>query len=365
MLTDQPRFPIKHILAFGFLPSPIKRWVYRLLGYQIGPGVSLGIGSVIVGKSVAIGAHTSIGFFTIIRGDFIRIGPHVQIGAATILDTPHLEIGEGTKINEQVFVGGLQFHDSKLVVGRNCQIMQMTFINPARSITIGDDTGIGGDSLVFGHTSFLSKFEGYSVDFEPIEIGNSVSIAWRVFILPGTKIGDGAVVGANSLVRGSIPGRCMAIGFPARVVQREPDFPKILSHDDKERILREIIDDMLKFLQGYEFRCAKSGDLCEVWPAPSHPKHDAPRPWRLLSVTHDISENLAASWRDDLDALVSLKTIPPAVRRRLESKRVLWIDLEKKERPDFGHEFGEEVVQFFKRYGVRLFRDRAEHASTH
>jgi hypothetical protein len=31
--------------------------------------------------------------------------------------------------NKNVYVGGLQFPDSRLTVGKNCQIMQMTFIN--------------------------------------------------------------------------------------------------------------------------------------------------------------------------------------------------------------------------------------------
>ena len=89
---------------------------------------------------VEVGDYTSIGFLTIIRGKEIRLGAHVQIGSTSFLDTPYIEIGEGSKINEQVFVGGLQFPDSRFVLGRNCQIMQMSFINPARSIVVGDDS---------------------------------------------------------------------------------------------------------------------------------------------------------------------------------------------------------------------------------
>ncbi|MBK8274347.1 MAG: hypothetical protein IPK92_00555 [Nitrospira sp.] len=175
MLTEKPRIPIRDILLFGLWPSFIKKWLYRLHGYRIGKHVSIGLGSVICGDQVSIGEHTSIGFLTVIRGKDIAIGAHVQIGSTTFLDTPYLQIGEGSKINEQVFVGGLQFPDSRFVLGRNCQIMQMSFINPARSIVVGDDSGIGGHCLIFGHNSFLSAFEGYGVDFEPIEIGHSVS----------------------------------------------------------------------------------------------------------------------------------------------------------------------------------------------
>lgn len=357
MLTEKSRFPIKEILLFGFLPSVLKRWAYRLKGYRIGRSVSIGFGSVICGEDVEIGGDTHIGFLTIIRGRNIRIGPHVQIGALTVLDIPHLEIGEGTKINEQVFVGGLVFPDARLIVGRNCQIMQMTFINPTRSIVIGDDSGIGGDCLLFGHSSWLSKFEGYPVEFDTIEIGKSVSIAWRVFLLPGTRIGDGAVIGANSLVRGVIPPRCLAVGFPARVVSRAPEFPRELTDSDRETILREIVDELILFLDGYGYKCRRDGSVVEVMPKPGesgaqgHPS----KPWKFGVEYAPLTEAPAAQ-PPDLDALVSLRRLSHPLRRHWEGRGTLWVDIEAKERSSLSNPLGEEVVQFLRRYGVRLLR---------
>jgi acetyltransferase-like isoleucine patch superfamily enzyme len=265
MLIPRPRFPIKQMALMGWLPSFLKKAIYRVKGYRIGKKVSIGFGSVIVGDDVSIGDHASISFFSFVRGKQIRIGDHVQIGATTFIDTPHFEIGDGSKINEQVFIGGLQFPDSKLVIGRNCQIMQMSFINPARSITIGDDSGIGGDCLLFGHTSWLSQLEGYKVDFEPIEIGKSVSLSWRVFVLPGAKIGDGAVIGANSLVSHAIPPRCLAIGYPARVVSKFPDFPKDLTGEEKAGLFENMVREMILFFQGSGLQCEGQGRDYTIW----------------------------------------------------------------------------------------------------
>ena len=217
MLIEKPRFPIREIILYGFWPGFIKKWIYRLKGYRIGRHVSLGPGSVIVGRDVEIGEYTKLGFLTVLRGTTIKIGPHVQIGSTTIFDTPHLEIGEGTRINEQVFVGGLQYPDSRLVIGRNCQIMQMSFINPARTITIGDDSGVGGHSLIFGHTSWLSRFEGYPVEFNDIEIfsrnkpkvgidiyGNKIEFRHRLgFIKPDLSLQFGAVEEEEQVANGS------------------------------------------------------------------------------------------------------------------------------------------------------------------
>ena len=38
LLTEKPRIPVKEILLFGFLPSFLKVWLYRLRGYRIGHG---------------------------------------------------------------------------------------------------------------------------------------------------------------------------------------------------------------------------------------------------------------------------------------------------------------------------------------
>ncbi len=360
MLTDKPRLPIGDMLLYGLLPSLLKTWVYRLKGYRIGKHVIFGFGSVVCGREVRIGDHVRIGFMTAVRGRRIRIGDHVRIGSATIIDTHVLEIGDGTKINEQVFVGGLQFPDSELIIGRNCQIMQMTFINPTRSIRIGDDTGIGGDCLLFGHTSWLSKFEGYPVNFESIEIGNSVSVAWRVFILPGSRIGDGAVIGANSLVHRNVPPRCLAVGFPARVVSKAPDFPLELTDADRQRFLREILAEMIAYLKGFDYDCREKekDSLYEIFQTTKRWRRARVRTWRLRVVCVPLAADAFTGLLPDLDVYLSLQRIPREIRSACDRQQTLWIDIAAKERSDLSNPMGEEVVQYLRRYGVRFIRVR-------
>lgn len=355
MLIEKSRFPIRSILIYGLLPGFIKLFLYRLKGYRIGRGVSIGIGSVICGERVEVGDHTSIGFLTIIRGKEIRLGSHVQIGSMTFLDTPYMEIGEDTKINEQVFVGGLQSPDSRFVVGRNCQIQQMSFINPAQSIVIGDDSGIGGHSLIFGHSSFHNQFDGYAVDFAPIEIGSRVGLAWRVFVLPGTKIGDGTMVGANSVVSGTLPSGSMAVGYPARVVGKAPVFPKTLSDEDKVTMFRSLVAEMIHFFIGSGLECRKDGEQYEIrrrngrWSG-------ARRPWRMQVADGDARDAVTESGAAGLDVFLSLREIPGDVRDFLHSRNITWIDIARKEQTRTSNDLGDEVSSYLKRYGVRTAR---------
>src|SRR5579862_1226000 len=347
MLTQKPRIPIRPLLLHGWWPGFLKIFWYRLKGYRIGKGVSIGLGSVICGEQVDIGDHSSVGFLTVIRGKKIVIGPHVQIGSTTFLDTPHMEIGEGTKINEQVFVGGLQGPDSKFIVGRNCLIMQMSFINPARSIVIGDDSGIGGHCLIFGHSSFLNQFEGYPADFAPIEIGNSVGLAWRVFVLPGTKIGDGSMVGAGSVVSGTIPPCSLAVGYPARIVGKPPVFPKAVSDDEKVEMFRKITAEMIEFLVGFGFDARGDGRCYEI-------QRKKGRKWGLEVVDSDPRE--AVKTLGAPDVFLSLLEIPTDLRDALTARNIVWIDVTRKEQPRISNDLGDEVLDFLKRYGVRTLR---------
>lgn len=56
------------------------------------------------------------------------------------------------------------------------------------------------------------------MDEADVVLGNDVWIGAHCMLLPGARIGNGAVVGAYSVVRGEIPAMAIAVGSPARVV---------------------------------------------------------------------------------------------------------------------------------------------------
>jgi len=54
---------------------------------------------------------------------------------------------------------------------------------------------------------------------EPILIGRDVWIGRGSCILPGITIGEGAVIGANSVVNKDVPAYAIAAGIPAKVIK--------------------------------------------------------------------------------------------------------------------------------------------------
>jgi carbonic anhydrase/acetyltransferase-like protein (isoleucine patch superfamily) len=60
---------------------------------------------------------------------------------------------------------------------------------------------------------------GYECD-APVTVGDYAWIGMNCLVLKGVNIGEGAVVGAGSVVTRNVPPRCLAAGVPARVVRQ-------------------------------------------------------------------------------------------------------------------------------------------------
>ena len=71
------------------------------------------------------------------------------------------------------------------------------------------DHGIKGGELIRNQKNIVA----------PIKIGEDVWIAAGCKILKGSEIGNGAVIGAQSLVKGKIEENAIAVGIPAKTIK--------------------------------------------------------------------------------------------------------------------------------------------------
>ncbi len=125
--------------------------------------------------------------------------------------------------------------------GKNINIEHGAYFGSGIEIEIGDNSGLGFDSRVYGPLTigndvmmgpdvmiFTQEHETERLDIpmrlqtapkEPVFIGDDVWIGARVIILPGIRIGKGAIIGAGAVVTKDVPDYAVAAGNPARIIR--------------------------------------------------------------------------------------------------------------------------------------------------
>lgn len=88
----------------------------------------------------------------------------------------------------------------------------------------GDNVMMAPDCIIYVRNHESSRLdipmcEQGSTEERPVVIGNDVWIGGRVIILPGVKIGDGAIIGAGSVVTKDVSEYDVVAGNPARVIK--------------------------------------------------------------------------------------------------------------------------------------------------
>ena len=100
-----------------------------------------------------------------------------------------------------------------------CEIGSRLVIRHPNGIVVGQGSQIGsGCFLQHGVTLGVAQI-GLSPTNEYPRIGNYVEIGSYAVILGDVQVGDGATIGAHSLVNKNVPPNALAVGIPAKVVK--------------------------------------------------------------------------------------------------------------------------------------------------
>lgn len=121
-------------------------------------------------------------------------------------------------------------------IGKNCQINDNVHIGAIKSIQIGDNVLIASKVFITDHNHGYYGQEGKhdsplsipidrELSYKEVIIGNNVWIGEGAAILSGVKIGEGSIIGTNSVVLKDIPPNSIAVGSPAKVIKKY-DFDK-------------------------------------------------------------------------------------------------------------------------------------------
>lgn len=134
---------------------------------------------------------------------FCQLSPSCEI---TFDRGGELHIGSGFKMRDGAKLRVRR--GAKCSMGRNVSINSGNVINCQSSITLGDDVILSPNVQIYDHDHDYACQGGVAAGkfiTGPVEIGSNVWIGANCVILRGTKIGDGCVIGANTVVKGEIP----------------------------------------------------------------------------------------------------------------------------------------------------------------
>jgi bifunctional UDP-N-acetylglucosamine pyrophosphorylase / glucosamine-1-phosphate N-acetyltransferase len=184
--------------------------------------------------SVQIGRDTVILPGTFLRGN-TRIGSDCMIGpSADLLDTVVADgasvehsVGRGAQVGEAASVGPYAFLRPGTVlgpgakvgaycevkntrVGRGSKIPHLSYVGDAE---IGEDANLGAGTIT-------ANYDGVSKN--QTKIGDGAFTGVNTNLIAPVTIGDGAYLGAGSVVNKDIPPGKLAVGMPARVIRDAP-----------------------------------------------------------------------------------------------------------------------------------------------
>ena len=166
-----------------------------------------------------------------IRPMYGKIGQHSYIGKITFVQRKkNLYIGNNVRIYPGMRAE-LSTENARIIIEDNVSIGQnFHVVSYKGDLKIGKDTTISGNVFVsnVNHNYQELNLHILEQDVEVLqtEIGQNCFIGYGAVIMTGTKLGDQCIVGANSVIKGVFPERCVIAGAPGCIVKR---------YDEKEK----------------------------------------------------------------------------------------------------------------------------------
>ena len=144
--------------------------------------------------------------------------PNIQVGDYTYYDDKN-----GADKFEEHVTHHYEFLGDKLIIGKFCQIASgITIIMNGANHRMNSVTTYPFNIMGNGWEKVTPSLDELPFKGDTV-IGNDVWIGQNVTILPGVHIGDGAIIGANSIVTKDIPAYHIAGGNPCKIIRKRFD----------------------------------------------------------------------------------------------------------------------------------------------
>lgn len=112
----------------------------------------------------------------------------------------------------------------KLIIEDDVCIEQGVHLTCSGELSIGRGTTISSyvyisDTSHSMDVNYMSILKN-GIVCNPTRIGEYVFIGTGAKILPGVRVGNNSIIGANAVVTSDIPDNCIAVGVPARAIKK-------------------------------------------------------------------------------------------------------------------------------------------------
>ncbi len=124
-----------------------------------------------------------------------------------------LKIGKGSTIH----MGANFFQPKGISIGEDSIIGNHAFLDGRAPLKIGSHVDIASEVMIYNSEHDVHREDMAAIE-EPVLIEDYAFIGPRVIILPGVKIGKGAVVAAAAVVTKNVPSGKIVGGVPAREI---------------------------------------------------------------------------------------------------------------------------------------------------
>jgi len=167
-------------------------------------------------------AHKSHGTGEFNPEDFRRLGKGVVFEKGVLAFHPeNIEIGDNVYIGHYTVLKG--YYKNLMDIGDHTWIGQQCFFHSAGGLRVGKAVGIGPKVTILT-SQHKALDRNIPVCFSPLEFAEVVlddgcDIGAGAIILPGLRVGEGAIVGAGAVVATDIPPYEIWVGVPARKIR--------------------------------------------------------------------------------------------------------------------------------------------------
>lgn len=124
-----------------------------------------------------------------------------------------MNIGKDSRIH----IGARFFNPSNVRIGKGTIIGDNVFLDGRDKLIIGDCVDIASSVMILNSEHDINSADFHAI-LGTVEIGDYVFIGPRAIILPGVKIGKGAIVAAGAVVTKTVADFAIVGGVPSSVI---------------------------------------------------------------------------------------------------------------------------------------------------